>query len=426
MKGPTLRGADNEPRAFKYGSSHWRGAMDFKRWSDRAARHRSVLVLVALLSTFAGADLLLNRPKGSELQWFAIPFLAAGATLFAWAVWPQGVTPSAGRPSLASRLMHFLTWRGRLARFFPLFGVAIIAADLAYNASLSATPELLTEDTIVLLAAASLLSYGFVPARFARERDFGLVFCFALNAILVVPLLFARAFYQDFERSVDVYSWTALAPPVSGILSAIGVQNTVHAVAGSTAPGLTFVPQILGIQVTVVITTACSGIYSFGIFAAAFVAFVLTEFERPTRRVWALLGLGFLAAYVANVLRMVVIVLVGYYTDSAQTDLQNMLIAHSYAGWIIFLGWIAIFWAILLKFLLKGAFSDQTPMKAAMKAHGIRTARCELCAGPLTPAIRASRCTCGGFYHETCLIRAARCPACGREPPHSRAVDGGT
>ncbi|MGQ0797106.1 MAG: exosortase/archaeosortase family protein [Methanobacteriota archaeon] len=373
-------------------------------------RHRRTLVLVALLTTFAGADLALNRPKGSDAQWFAIPFLAAGAALFAWAVWPRGVAPAKTRSSLASRVLGAITWRGRLIPYFPVFGVALIAADLAYNATVSATPAILTEDTIVLLAAGSLVAYGFVPPRFARERDFVLVFFLALNAILVVPLLAARAFYQDFERSVDLYSWTALAPPVSGVLSAIGVDNTVHAVAGSTAPGLTFVPVNLGFQVTVVITTACSGIYSFGIFASAFVAFVLTEFERPTRRMWVLLGLGFLAAYAANVLRMVAIVLVGYYTDTAETDLQNMLVAHSYAGWLIFLAWIALFWGVLLKALPVARSSEPAAAPPAPRV----TARCRICGDALSPAIPATRCACGAIHHEACRGTSAGCPACGR------------
>src|SRR5437660_73760 len=82
----------------------------------------------------------------------------------------------------------------------------------------------------------------------------------------------------------------------SAVLSLLGVSNNVHAISGSTAPGLTFAPQKLSIQVTIVITTACSGIYSFGIFASAFVAFVLTEYERSSPWMWALLGLGFLAS----------------------------------------------------------------------------------------------------------------------------------
>jgi len=381
-------------------------------------RRRPVMILLALLTTFAGADLVLNRPKDSALQWFAIPFLAAGAGLFAWAVWPRGVGSTTQRPSLASRILHVLTWRGRLVPFFPVFGISMIVADLAYNATVSATPALLTEDTIVLLAAASLVGYGFVPTRFARERDFVLVFFLALNAILVVPLLAARAFYQDFERSVDLYSWTALAPAVSSVLSAIGVPNTVHSVAGSTAPGLTFVPQNLGFQVTVVITTACSGIYSFGIFASAFVAFVLTEFERPTRRMWVLLGLGLLAAYVANVLRMVAIVLVGFYTDTVETDLQNMLLAHSYGGWLIFLAWIALFWGVLLKVLPTPKGALEKPLEPPAR----RDARCRLCAQPLTPVVPATRCGCGAVHHRTCLEASGRCPSCGLTTVRDEAV----
>src|SRR3990170_4277681 len=376
-----------------------------------AVRHRRIAILLALLSTFAGADLLLNRPKGSELQWFAIPFLAGGAALFAWTVWPRGVTPAEPRPSLASRFLHAVTWRGRVIQYFPLIGIAILVADLAFNATVSATPALLTEDTIVLLGAASLIAYGFVPRRFARERDFVLVFFLALNAILVVPLLVARAYYADFERSVDLYSWVALAPQTSGVLSFLGVTNTLHEVVGSTAPGLTFTPLNLGTGVTVVITTACSGIYSFWIFAAAFTAFILTEYERPAVRTWVLLGLGLFASYVANVLRMVVIVLVGYFTDTAATDLQNMLVAHSYAGWLIFLAWITLFWGLLIKVLPAGKTVAGGARDTSLARHPVA---CGLCPATLSPAIPATRCGCGRYYHVACLSAEGRCPACGR------------
>jgi exosortase/archaeosortase family protein len=383
--------------------------MDIQRSLRVVGRHRGVVVLVALLSTFAGADLLLNRPKGSELQWFAIPFLAVGATLFALAVWPKGITPAAIRPSLAARLLHLITWRGRLVPYFPIFGIAIVVADLAYNVALSATPALLTEDTIVLLGAAALISYGFVPPRFARERDFVLMFFVILNAVLVVPLLVARAFYTDYGRSVDVYSWVALAPQTSAVLSLLGVMNNVHAVYGSSAPGLTFTPQKIGVPVTVVITTACSGIYSFGIFASAFVAFVLTEYEGLSRRIWALLGLGFLSSYLANVLRMVAIVLVGYHTDTPGTDLQNMLIAHSYGGWIIFLGWLALFWSLVFKFCMKRL---DIPAKEAQQPGRKRIAVCGSCEEALTPTRAALRCNCGKLHHVACATAIGDCRWC--------------
>lgn len=379
---------------------------------DFAVRHRRWLILAALLTTFASADLILVPPKGSWLELLAVPLLVVGAVLFAWSVWPRGVLPKSMRASLSSRLISWLTVRGRLVPYLPIIGVGLVAADLGYNATVSATPALLTEDIIVLLAAATLIIYNFVPARFARERDFVLTFFLALNAILVAPLALARAWYQNFEQSVDLYSWVALAPETSAILNVVGVANSVHQVAGTTAPGLTFIPTAMGTPVTVVITTACSGIYSFGIFASAFLAFVLTEYERPSRRIFVFLGLGLAAAYVANVLRMVGIVLVGYYTDTQQTALQNMLLAHSYLGWIVFIGWIGLFWAILLKFL-----PAENP-RTALEIPPVQVAgpgRCGICRGALTPAIPASRCACGAFHHRKCLGREGHCPTCGRD-----------
>jgi len=381
------------------------------RWTLLAINHRRATILLSLLTTFAGVALIIDRPKGTVLEWLAVPLLAIGGALFTYVVRPRKAADADHQNSLAGRLVRLVTLRGRLVPVFPALGIGMILADFAYNLLVSATPALQTEDTIVLLAAATLCAYGFVPARFAKERDFGLIFVLALNGILVLPLLAARVYYADFERSVDVYSWVALAPQTSEILSLLGVANTLHPVVGSTAPGLTFSPRNFVGPVTIVITTACSGIYSFGIFASAFVAFVLTEYEKPSPRVWAMLGFGLLTSYAANVFRMVVIVLVGYYTDTAQTDLQNMIVAHSYAGWAIFLTWIAAFWTILLKF-----FGPES-IPATRVEYAITRNSCRICDRDLTPAILATRCECGASYHQTCLRSAGSCPRCGAAPP---------
>ena len=386
--------------------------MSIMRWVAVSQLHRRAMILVALVMTFAGLALILNQPERTSLAWVGIPLAVGGAAILVGIVWPAATRLQEAPPSLASRLIRRVTWDGRLVRLFPMIGVMILAADLLYNLKLSASPSLQTEDTIAILAAGVFMVYGFVPPRFSRERDFVLTFVIALNAILVVPLLLARAWEANFERSVDFYSWVALAPETSAVLRLIGVENTIHPVAGATAPGLTFTPQHLGVRVTVVITTACSGIYSFGIFASAFVAFVLTEFQRPARRLWLLLGLGMGAAYVANVLRMVIIVLVGYYTDTGETDLQNMLIAHSYAGWLIFLAWIALFWGLLFRLLpIPSVARDAKP---AVTPSRRSQSRCGICAGALTPIAAAIRCACGSVHHQSCLSRAQQCPNCGR------------
>jgi exosortase/archaeosortase family protein len=324
---------------------------------------------------------------------------------------------------MGSRLIRRLSLRGRLIPFFPAFGVALVVLDLTYNFVLSASPALLTEDILVLLSAATLLGYGLVPSAFARERDFVLLFFLFLDLLLVVPLLAARVVTHSIDASVDVYSWTALAPETGALLALLGVPNSVHAVAGFTAPGLTFTPIHSNVAATLVITTSCSGIYSFGIFAAAYIAFLLTEYAHPSRRLWLVLGLGFLASYAANLLRMVVIVLVGYFTDTAASDLQNLLLAHSYAGWIIFLAWLALFWGVLFKFLpLEREESAKAAAGEVPEPPRGRGSVCPICQDSLSPAIPATRCGCGAIYHTACLQSQGECPACHRKPT---AIPGG-
>src|SRR3989440_5401615 len=358
-------------------------AMSLRELFEAFAKYRRATALLAIVTTFAGVALLLDRPKGTVLEWLSLPLMISGGSLFVWAVWPGTRLESGIDASLATLFVRKLTLQSRLVPFFPALGLALILIDFIYNTTTSASPSFQTEDIIVLLMAGTLLGYGFIPTQFARERDFVFLFFLWLDAILVAPLLIARLYYANFEKSVDLYSWVALAPETNAVLNAIGVESQLRQVVGSTAPGLTFTPQHVAVQVTVVITTSCSGIYSFGIFASAFAAFALTEYRRLSHRVWITLALGLGASYLANVLRMVIIVLVGYYTDTAETDLQNMLIAHSYLGWLIFLAWISLFWMTLLHFLQRGEDSSQ---QRDRDAQGLRhEARCEICSEALTP-----------------------------------------
>ena len=391
--------------------------------AERMARHPRALGLASLLVAFTGVSMVLNPTHATSLVWVGLAFLVVGMALFAFVVWPEAGAPTAARPSMGSRLIQRLTWRGRLIPLFPVFGVALVVLDVGYNLFLSASPGFLTEDIVVLLSAATLLGYGLVPSAWARERDFVLLFFLFLDLVLVVPLLAARVVTHSIDASVDVYSWTALAPETGAILSLFGVPNSVHAVAGYTAPGLTFTPMHSTVAATLVITTACSGIYSFGIFAAAYIAFLLTEYAAPSRRLWWLLGLGFAASYAANLLRMVIIVLVGFTTDTAASDLQNLLLAHSYAGWIIFLGWLALFWGLLFKFLPlePEAAGALAPKPAVPPEVATRRNLCGICGGSLSPALPAARCACGAIHHRACLASAGECPSCHRKAMTSAA-----
>lgn len=388
--------------------------MELRKLVGWAKGHRNGVAVAALVLVFAGVDLILNVPKNRVEQLFSIPLLGAGFILLALVAWPTAKPgPQPARDTLARRLLDWATWRGRFVPLFPVLGIAVIVADLAYNALISPTPALLENDVVALLFGAVLIGYRFVPARFERERDFVLLFLAVLAAVLLFPVLLARALGVDAEDSINGYSSVALAPATSAILNGLGISNSILYDANG-APGLAFsLPSGSGVQVF--ITTACSGVYSLAIFASAFTAFILTEQRKFTPRVALFFALGILLAYFANVLRMVVIVLIGYHlsgTGDSQDAIQAMLVAHSNAGWIIFLGWIALFWALLFRFLPREA--ELAPPVVLGKRRGTF---CGICGIALTPAIPATLCTCGAFHHRECLATEGRCPVCQAPAP---------
>ncbi len=97
-----------------------------------------------------------------------------------------------------------------------------------------------------------------------------------------------------------------------------------------------------GIYRTVFIGKSCAGINSLKIFVAALISFIASEYRIFDSRAIFLLTLGIIVAYVSNLLRMLIIVLIGHYWG-----LNLMLLVHEYAGWIIFTFWVFMFFLLV-------------------------------------------------------------------------------
>src|SRR2546426_12667344 len=115
---PTCRGCDNGVRAFLYAACGWNGlsgsrAVGLKEALVAAARHRQAMILAALVTTFAGVALFIDRPHGTVLEWLVAPFLAFGAALFTLAVWARPVAVSGEWDDLARRVVFGATLHGR-------------------------------------------------------------------------------------------------------------------------------------------------------------------------------------------------------------------------------------------------------------------------------------------------------------------------
>jgi archaeosortase C (PEF-CTERM variant) len=238
-----------------------------------------------------------------------------------------------------------------------------VALDLLYNQFLSATPWLSSNDIAVLGFGAVLVAFPFVPRGFTRERNFALLFFAALSVIFVVPLMAIRAGH-DATGSVDEYTAALVTPQLSALLNALGnpvwhVGNDVH-----------YVDLAAGRSATVHIATQCSGLYSMAIFIAAFSALVMSDYPRLTRRVGALLAAGIFLAYLANLLRMVVIVEAGHYYGS-----EALVSTHANLGDIIFLAWVAPFMWLAYRYLDPRAderdAEERARMRAGLRARGV-------------------------------------------------------
>jgi len=383
--------------------------MDFSDLQTMLRRFRNVVVFAAFLLLVAGLDLLLNPPVEGGIEILSLPFLASAAFLIAVVFWPAKLgVPAEAPPSntLAHRFLKRVTLGWRMVPFFPLAGIAIIALDVIYNLLVTEYPILQIHDSVAIMFGVSLMAYPFVPQRYDRERDFVLFFFLILVLMLVVPLLLFRLAAGNFEEGVDAYSSTLLAPELVWFVNLFGVNASIVPSLAGPAPTIGFNTQS-NVYVTVQITTSCSGIYSFSIFAAAFAAFVLTEFDKTNWRVWTLLILGFVASYIANLLRMSVIVLAGYFAIVSKDAETSMMVAHSNAGWLIFLGWISLFWLLMYRFLF--------PRKKETEvAKAVEFSSCSLCGESLSPTILGFKCDCGKIYHMSCIQANGRCPACNR------------
>jgi exosortase/archaeosortase family protein len=282
-------------------------------------------------------------------------------------------------PRLSNRLIQKLTFDGRFLPYFWIIGLIIIAADLALNAFIQKS-GIGGNDIIVLFFGASLIIYnpptwmrfGTYLKKYSREKDFLVIFLGLLILILILPI-YVNALITGSTQgngsgsnpSTDIVVYVMLTGPLSGILTVLGVENqAVGAYLSFTMAD--------GNSANIAIAAVCAGIYSFGIFLAAFIAFVLSEYSRLTRRIGILLVVGSLLTYIANLLRMTLIVLAGYYNGIGNSSTPfTLLWTHEYAGEIIFISWVAVFWWLAFRYLASEPERELKPVTHAISGDKI-------------------------------------------------------
>lgn len=200
-----------------------------------------------------------------------------------------------------------------------LLGVGALAASflLPKNVELSFTVFEL------LLACLGLFTIFFGKAAFIPGALLG-IYGFTIS----FPLAVAK--YVDFQYSIATV-WM-----VVNVLKTFGFQ------VASYGQVISF-PTIAGRGMSVFVDAACSGSASMTIFIAIF-ALMMLDIRLPNKSALYMLAFGLVGTTAQNVVRLVVLILAGYYYDS-----YGISVAHSYAGYILFPAWYAVFVYVYLR-----------------------------------------------------------------------------
>jgi exosortase/archaeosortase family protein len=98
--------------------------------------------------------------------------------------------------------------------------------------------------------------------------------------------------------------------------------------------------SLTGDPIYLSIVSDCTGIWSLGTFTVS-VIIVLSSFPKSiNKKGIVLIGIGYLGTFCANILRILIISLSGYYFGPTGVIEQ----VHVHIGWIIFSLWLIIFW----------------------------------------------------------------------------------
>ena len=145
--------------------------------------------------------------------------------------------------------------------------------------------------------------------------------------------------YGVYELFIRNETWiTAPLIPFIVILT-IGILNFFGISSVVDRNYISFISQT-GDPVHLAIVADCTGIWSLGTFTIA-VIIVLSSFPQSiSKKSILLIGIGYLGTFFANILRIIVISLSGYYFGPSGVIEQ----VHIHIGWIVFSLWMIIFW----------------------------------------------------------------------------------
>lgn len=220
-------------------------------------------------------------------------------------------------------------------------GLFLFLAVLIYN-FFTGDANIGTNDSVTLFFALSLISYDKFKIFEPHYNNFILYFSFYLfiiiNSIFVIQKLYILFFggSDEFSNLLIEYSLTKPLVLFLKIITDIEIFGLKDHIVFFTEEGTRYELSI---------AEGCSGIYSIIIFTSAILSFFTVNNFSDKLIIFNFLFYSVILLYFANLLRMSVIVLVGFYYG-----MDSLLWAHANVGWLIFTFFVFIFFNIISRF----------------------------------------------------------------------------
>jgi len=145
--------------------------------------------------------------------------------------------------------------------------------------------------------------------------------------------------YSGYEAFVRNQDWIT-APLIPFITHITIFLLNLLGISSVTNGNIISFMSLTGSPIYLSIVSDCTGIWSLGTFTVA-VIIVLSSFpDSITKKSLLLIAIGYLGTFIANITRILMIALAGYFFGPAGV-IENV---HVHIGWIVFSLWLIIFW----------------------------------------------------------------------------------
>lgn len=315
--------------------------MAAENFAPEGSARRKLLQILGIVCLFQGASVVFLSSKFGAL----VGLVVAGFGALLLLLIPLRVREKFGADAkgksaetLGLRLVNRFVFLVGGVNNMVFFGIVVVAGVILHDAFVSKNPGYGDIDQLSLAFGFFLIVLPVVYERFRTEASFVLIFLSLIVLLLALPLAFLSSEWEYGSSAGNWYVHYLLAAPLVAMLNFAGIS------ASSVGGTLTVVFRDGSVNL-IGISTACAGLYSTTIFLSAFIAFVLVFESVPPKITALVLCVGLITAYLGNMLRMFVIVVIGYYNG-----ISSLLWAHKNVGWMVFLSWSGVFWYLLIRY----------------------------------------------------------------------------